>query len=363
MPRKIIKKSFTLLLLAIVCAFAPLSSAQAAWTEVIDNYIIYEHPDITIHPETISVSKKSVNQYDAVKISVKVTKDNDTPIKVWFYMSEPEESNHFGAVQGTKEGDYYYIYVTANYPGEYRLQEIVATDQYAGGKAIAGFPLSESTYEGGIYDPANMDRATFSVVGKSSYGNFTGMVIDNGAWRYVENGTVDYNYTGMANNEYGWWYFRNGQLDWNYTGMACNEYGWWYFRNGQLDWNYTGMACNEYGWWYYRNGNLDWNYTGMACNEYGWWYYQNGRLNWNYTGMACNEYGWWYYQNGRLDWNYTGMACNEYGWWYYQNGRLNWNYTGLGYNEYGAWLYNNGSIDWDYTGEWYGYNVVNGHVQ
>ena len=319
MPRKIIKKSFTLLLLAIVCAFAPLSSAQAAWTEVIDNYIIYEHPDITIHPETISVSKKSVNQYDAVKISVKVTKDNDTPIKVWFYMSEPEESNHFGAVQGTKEGDYYYIYVTANYPGEYRLQEIVATDQYAGGKAIAGFPLSESTYEGGIYDPANMDRATFSVVGKSSYGNFTGMVIDNGAWRYVENGTVDYNYTGMANNEYGWWYFRNGQLDWNYTGMACNEYGWWYFRNGQLDWNYTGMACNEYGWWYYRNGNLDWNYTGMACNEYGWWYYQNGRLNWNYTG--------------------------------------------LGYNEYGAWLYNNGSIDWDYTGEWYGYNVVNGHVQ
>ena len=363
--KKFIKSAFAGMTMAIVLSLLPQTAAEAHWTELIDGYYYYEHPEITIDPTSISVDKKEVKVGEPVIIKVKVTRDIDTPINVSFdvqYTSGTSASwqNNWGTKED--DSDYWYTYYTPQSAGVYRLQEVIAFDAHRNAKSITGLPMTQPIHEDGVYDAVNMDRATFVAYDDTNYGTYTGMLNIDDNWRYVINGKVDWTYTGMACNEYGWWYYQNGQLDWNYTGMACNDYGWWYYRNGNLDWNYTGMACNDYGWWYYQNGRLDWNYTGMACNEYGWWYYRNGNLDWNYTGMACNDYGWWYYQNGNLDWNYTGMACNEYGWWYYQNGRLDWTYTGVGFNEYGGWFYYNGQIAWDYTGWWDGFYCVNGHL-
>lgn len=198
----------------------------------------------------------------------------------------------------------------------------------------------------GDYGIAGIDVIIDATSGKG----YTGLLYQDGRWKYYQNGTFASTYWNLILYNGTWYYLKNGLIDWNYTGLFQYNGIWYYIQNGALNWNYTGL-CQYNGTWYYiQNGELNWNYIGL-CKYNGTWYYiQSGALNWNYTGL-CQYYGTWYYiRNGALKWNYTGLCLFRGTWYMIRSGVLDWNYTQLVQYQ-GSWYYvKNGMIDWSYTG-------------
>ena len=219
-----------------------------------------------------------------------------------------------------------------------------------------------------VYD-ADGDFAlegTDVIIDASSNSGYTGLLCQDGIWKYYQNGVFASYYMNLVYYNENWYYVKNGVIDWTYTGLYQYNGTWYYIQKGVLNWNYTGL-CQYYGTWYYiQNGALNWNYTGL-CQYNGTWYYiKNGALNWNYTGLCQYNKTWYYIQNGALNWNYTGL-CQYYGTWYYiQNGALNWKYTGLCFFQNKWYMIRRGVLDWKYTnlvkhqGSWY--YVKNGMI-
>ena len=219
-----------------------------------------------------------------------------------------------------------------------------------------------------VYD-ADGDFAlegTDVIIDASSKSGYTGLLCQDGIWKYYQNGVFASYYMNLVYYNENWYYVKNGVIDWTYTGLYQYNGTWYYIQKGVLNWNYTGL-CQYYGTWYYiQKGALNWNYTGL-CQYNGTWYYiKNGALNWNYTGLCQYNKTWYYIQNGALNWNYTGL-CQYYGTWYYiQNGALNWKYTGLCFFQNKWYMIRSGVLDWKYTnlvkhqGSWY--YVKNGMI-
>lgn len=219
-----------------------------------------------------------------------------------------------------------------------------------------------------VYD-ADGDFAlegTDVIIDASSNSGYTGLLCQDGIWKYYQNGVFASYYMNMVYYNENWYYVKNGVIDWTYTGLYQYNGTWYYIQKGVLNWNYTGL-CQYNGTWYYiQKGALKWNYTGL-CQYNGTWYYiKNGALNWNYTGLCQYNKTWYYIQNGALNWNYTGL-CQYYGTWYYiQNGTLNWKYTGLCFFQNKWYMIRSGVLDWKYTnlvkhqGSWY--YVKNGMI-
>ena len=179
--------------------------------------------------------------------------------------------------------------------------------------------------------------------------SYTNLTYYNGAWFYVKNGVIDWNHTGLCLYNGIWYYVKNGVLDWNYTGLSLNG-AWYYVKKGVVDWTYTGLCLHNGVWYYVKNGKLDWNYTGLCLHNGAWYYVKKGVLDWNHTGLCLYNGAWYYVKNGVLDWNYTGLSLNG-AWYYVKKGVVDWTYTGLCLHN-GAWYYvKNGKLDWNYTGE------------
>ena len=209
-------------------------------------------------------------------------------------------------------------------------------------------------------------EGTDVIIDAASSRGYTGLLCQDGIWKYYQNGVFASYYMNLVYYNETWYYVKNGVIDWTYTGLYQYNGTWYYIQKGILNWNYMGL-CQYYGTWYYiQNGALNWKYTGL-CQYNGTWYYiQNGALNWNYTGLCQYNKTWYYIQKGALNWNYTGL-CQYYGTWYYiQNGALNWKYTGLCFFQNKWYMIRSGVLDWKYTnlvkhqGSWY--YVKNGMI-
>lgn len=219
-----------------------------------------------------------------------------------------------------------------------------------------------------VYD-ADGDFAlegTDVIIDAASNRGYTGLLCQDGIWKYYQNGVFASYYMNLVYYNETWYYVKNGVIDWTYTGLYQYNGTWYYIQKGILNWNYTGL-CQYYGTWYYiQKGALNWKYTGLYQYNGTWYYIQNGALNWNYTGLCQYNKTWYYIQKGALNWNYTGL-CQYYGTWYYiQNGALNWKYTGLCFFQNKWYMIRSGVLDWKYTnlvkhqGSWY--YVKNGMI-
>ena len=223
----------------------------------------------------------------------------------------------------------------------------INTDNHTNSEKIENVKVSG--YTGGLYCKdcktiiLNYDNGEINT-------DYTGMLLHNGKWIYVNKGKYDTSYTGMAQNSYGLWYMKSGKLDRTYTGMILYNGKWIYVNKGKYDISYTGMAQNSYGLWYMKDGKLDRTYTGM--NLYGgkWIYVKEGKYDTTYTGMAKNSAGVWYMKNGVLDRTYTGMYIYDGKWIYVNKGKYDIGYTGMAYNSAGWWYINKGNLDRTYTG-------------
>ncbi|MCR4772261.1 MAG: InlB B-repeat-containing protein [Oscillospiraceae bacterium] len=230
--------------------------------------------------------------------------------------------------------------------GDWETVESVCTSTtYEDFDVIAG-----SIYEYGVLAENECGNSEWTYGERVAAFAVNGVVLVNGKWIYIVNGSQDASFTGLVENETGWWYIRSGEVDFTYTGLVQNEYGWWYVFDGVLDLSFTGLVTNDYGTWFIYNGQLADRYIGLLQDEYGWKYIYNGRFADTYTGLVQNEYGWWYVRNGMLDFSYTGLVENEYGWWYVSGGSLDLSFTGLVTNDYGTWFIYNGQLAVGYTG-------------
>ena len=103
-----------------------------------------------------------------------------------------------------------------------------------------------------VYD-ADGDFAlegTDVIIDASSNSGYTGLLCQDGIWKYYQNGVFASYYMNLVYYNENWYYVKNGVIDWTYTGLYQYNGTWYYIQKGVLNWNYTGL-CQYYGTWYY----------------------------------------------------------------------------------------------------------------
>ncbi len=260
------------------------------------------------------------------------------------------------------------------------------THYYENGKTKTGF--------------VSINGTTYFFDKKGEFKSLTGMVKDEqGNWKFVRNGKVDYNATGLVQSvqaghksKGSYYYVENGEFKKDATGMVkgiqpdSSVKGNWYFvLNGQYKGSGTGLVeCIQAGhtsqgkYFYVENGVFVKNANGMVKGiqpnssvKGNWYYVQDGQYKGNGTGLVeCIQAGhksqgkFFYVEKGVFQKDVSGMVKGiqpkssvEGNWYYVVNGQFKGSGNGLvkcvqaGHKSEGNYFYvENGEFKKDATG-------------
>ena len=153
--------------------------------------------------------------------------------------------------------------------------------------------------------------------------NYTGLAQYQGAWRYFQDGKLNYDYVGVAlastpttTERY---YVKGSCVDFTYNGLALYGSDWYYFVNGYNDTRRTDELVQHInGWFYYlTDGRIDTSYSNKL-KLYGstWYYVRNGEVNPAelLDGAVVKHHlnGWYYYLNkGVINTSLNGLVWGK----------------------------------------------------